>query len=762
MKKTIALLLALILVTPLLFSVRAAAAEDETAFLSQPGVKLGVEGDTVHALLVEELFPDAEIFYYDKFAGYTAVAQGKLDAFIYDKMQLELAVANGQKGVRVLDETLGESVKIAVGISNDSGIPELEEKINAFIGEIKADGTLDDMFERWVAEADYAMPEIEAAASPEYHLKVGTNGAVEPYSFYEGDTLTGYDIELMLRFAAWLDADVEFQTFDWGAIVAAAQSGRVDIIASDLQITPERAEAITFSDVLFEEETGIMVRDTGAAADTQAADVRWQDYNGKRIGVLTGTLMEDAAETYFPDSEYLYFNSYPDCNAALLAGKIDAYLGDEPGLKTIHAEQPAIDYIHERITNQEYSFAFRKDDPESAALCEKLNAFLAKIREDGTLQEIDDIWFGVDEDRKVVDMSDLTGENGTIRVITTSTDMPFSYIKDGRNVGYDIDLVVRFCRDRGYSLELGDVDFAGRIPAIQSGKYDFTTDMNVTPERQEEVLFSDPTSTGGIVLAVLASDLEAEDDGTAENASDGQGTFIERVRTSFQKTFIREERYKLFLSGILTTLLITVLSILFGTALGFLVYLGCRNGNRAANGLAGFLVWLVQGMPVVVLLMILYYIIFAKSAISGTTVAVIAFTLVFGSGVFGMLKSGVGAVDKGQAEAAYALGYGNLRTFFRIILPQAVPHFLPAYKGEVVALIKATAVVGYIAVQDLTKMGDIVRGRTYEAFFPLIAVAVIYFILGGLLTFLVGRVEINVDPKRRKKEDILKGVRTDD
>ena len=87
---------------------------------------------------------------------------------------------------------------------------------------------------------------------------------------------------------------------------------------------------------------------------------------------------------------------------------------------------------------------------------------------------------------------------------------------------------------------------------------------------------------------------------------------------------------------------------------------------------------------------------------------------------------------------------------------------MPSYKGEVVALIKATAIVGYIAVQDLTKMGDIVRGRTYEAFFPLIVVAIIYFILGALLTFLVGRIEKLINPKRRNAVKILKGVKTDD
>ena len=466
--------------------------------------------------------------------------------------------------------------------------------------------------------------------------------------------------------------------------------------------------------------------------------------------------MENAAKEFFPDSEYLLFDKYTDCIAALLAGKIDAFLGDEPELKSTHAEQPEIDYIHERLTQNNYCFAFRKDDPESAALCAELNSFIARCSADGTIQELEDIWFGIDEDRKLVDMSDLTGQNGTIRVVTTSTDMPFSYIKDGKNVGYDIDLVVRFCRDRGYALILGDVDFAARIPAVQSGKYDFTTDMNVTPEREEQVLFSDPTSYGGIVLAVPAKDLDNA------NAAQPGSTGMEALKASFNKTFLREDRWKLFVNGVLTTLRITLLTILFGTALGFAVFMLCRNGNPLANLVTRFCLWLVQGTPMVVLLMILYYLIFASVSISGIAVAVIGFSLTFGAAVYGLLKMGVGAVDNGQYEAAYALGYSGHRTFFKIILPQALPHVLPAYKGEIVSLIKATAVVGYIAVQDLTKMGDIVRSRTYEAFFPLIAVTVIYFLLEGLIGFAVSRFAVMFDPRHRKPASILKGVKTDD
>ena len=124
-----------------------------------------------------------------------------------------------------------------------------------------------------------------------------------------------------------------------------------------------------------------------------------------------------------------------------------------------------------------------------------------------------------------------------------------------------------------------------------------------------------------------------------------------------------------------------------------------------------------------------------------------------------MLRNGIAAVDNGQTEAAYALGYTDGKAFFRIILPQALPYIIPVYKCEITALIKATAVVGYVAVQDLTKMGDIVRSRTYEAFFPLIAVAIVYFILAFILTSIVKRIEIRINPRSRSKEDILKGVK---
>ena len=131
--------------------------------------------------------------------------------------------------------------------------------------------------------------------------------------------------------------------------------------------------------------TGVMVADDRTAAGDSSAQVGWRDYNGKKIGVLTGTPMEDIAAENFPNSEYLYFDSYPDLSTALLAGKIDAFLSDEPNIKMMHYEQPELGYITDKITKQDVSFAFRKDDEKEAALCEEFNDFLNEIRANGPL-----------------------------------------------------------------------------------------------------------------------------------------------------------------------------------------------------------------------------------------------------------------------------------------------------------------------------------------------------------------------------------------
>ena len=438
---------------------------------------------------------------------------------------------------------------------------------------------------------------------------------------------------------------------------------------------------------------------------------------------------------------------------ALQTGKIDAFAVDEPVAQMQMTLNDRLTYLAEFLEQYDFAYVFPKND-RGGKLCEQFSEYLRSIRDDGTMEAIKTKWFSDDDSLKTIDdYRSFPAPNGVLRMATEAQYEPFSYILNNQIAGYDIDIAVHFCEAYGYGLEINDMSFDAVLPAVQTGKCDFGgSGITITEERKESVLFTEPNFSGGTVMTVLK----------AEQAGTEGSSFWSEISESFRKTFIREDRWKLFADGVLTTLVITVLSVLCGTALGFGVFMLCRNGNAIANGVTRFCIWLVQGMPAVVLLMVLYYIVFGSVSVSGLIVAVIGFTLTFGSSVFGLLKMGVGTVDRGQYEAAYALGHTNRHTFFRIILPQALPHIMPAYKGEIVGLIKATAIVGYIAVQDLTKMGDIVRSRTYEAFFPLIAITIIYFALESLLGFLIGRIRIRIDPKRRTPGRILKGVKTGD
>ena len=478
-----------------------------------------------------------------------------------------------------------------------------------------------------------------------------------------------------------------------------------------------------------------------------------EELEDKRIGVTTGSVQAMQAEARFPNAEFYYFSTSVDLLGALKTNKIDAYADAEALVKFMMPENPELTYIEEPIAGKmKAGAAFPKTD-QGRELCDQYSEFLRNIKQSGEFEEIQNIWYGEDESRRVVpDLYNLPGPNGTLRIAADTSLFPFIYIKDGKTVGADVDVLVRFCREYGYSAEIVSMDFGGILPAITTGKCDFACGgIAMTPERAESVYFSEPTYEGGSVMAVLKAPDSAGDNG-----------IFGSILTSFEKTFVREGRWKLFLKGTGNTLVITLLSVLFGTLLGFAVYLLCRKGNPIANKLTKAFIWLIEGMPMVVLLMVLFYIVFRSIGICGLAVSVIGFSLTFGASMYGMLCSGVNAVDWGQTEAAYALGYTDRQTFFRIILPQAAQHFMPSYKGQVVALLKATAVVGYIAVQDLTKMGDIVRSRTYEAFFPLIAVAVIYFLLAGLLIRIVEWVIGKINPKNRKPEEILKGVKTHD
>lgn len=222
--------------------------------------------------------------------------------------------------------------------------------------------------------------------------------------------------------------------------------------------------------------------------------------------------------------------------------------------------------------------------------------------------------------------------------------------------------------------------------------------------------------------------------------------WIQSFKDEFVLNFIKDNRWKYITDGVATTLKITFFAVLLGIALGFLVAIIRSTYDKThklkfANFLCKVYLTVIRGTPVVIQLMIIYFVIFQSVDIDKVFVAIIAFGINSGAYVAEIVRSGIMSIGNGQFEASRSLGFNYLQTMRYIIMPQAFKNVLPALGNEFIVLLKETSVSGYIALQDLTKGGDIIRSRTYSPFMPLMAVAVIYLLLVCVFQFFVERLE---------------------
>ena len=218
------------------------------------------------------------------------------------------------------------------------------------------------------------------------------------------------------------------------------------------------------------------------------------------------------------------------------------------------------------------------------------------------------------------------------------------------------------------------------------------------------------------------------------------------MKSSFISNFIEDNRWRYITDGLKITLLVTVFAVLIGVVLGFLIAIVRTTHDKTGklkilNAICKVYLTVIRGTPVVVQLMIIYFIIFGSVDISKVVVAIVAFGINSGAYVAEIFRSGIMSIDNGQFEAGRSLGFNYAQTMMYIVMPQAFKNVLPTLCNEFISLLKETSVSGYIALQDLTKGGDIIRSRTYDAFMPLIAVALIYLAMVMIFTKLVSLLE---------------------
>lgn len=486
--------------------------------------------------------------------------------------------------------------------------------------------------------------------------------------------------------------------------------------------------------------TTFMVTVSGCAQKTVPASVVTDadSMAGQKIGAQLGTTGANYAADYEElGSEVICFNKGADAILALKQGKVECVVIDAEPAKKFVAINKDLSILPEEFVVEEYAICIAKENDE---LLDKVNKALAELKENGTLDKINSNYIGDDTGNSpYISPEGVQRTNGTLVMATNATFEPYEYVENGEIVGIDVDMAQAVADLLGMELEINDMEFDSIISAVQSGKADIgVAGMTVTEDRLKNINFSDSYTTATQVIIVRNG-----------QKADNSIISIEKFKTNF----LERARWQYITSGLLTTIRISLFAVVIGVVLGFIlaiVRFSCDKTGKASllNWICKAYITVIRGTPAMIQLLIIYYVVFASLNINAVLVATIAFGLNSSAYVAEIVRAGIASIDEGQFEAGRSLGFNYVQTMWYFILPQAVRNILPALGNEFIVLLKETSISGYIGIRDLTRGGDLIRSQTYDAFLPLIAVAVIYLVIVMFLSMLVGKLE------RRLKNDV--------
>ena len=447
-----------------------------------------------------------------------------------------------------------------------------------------------------------------------------------------------------------------------------------------------------------------------------------EDLQDARIGVLTGLAHRQDLQDAFPGASFMNFEDLPLMCIGVQGRRIDALVCLEPGLDELLEGNPGFRELPGLSIRDSVCVAFRLDDPDLAGA---FDDFLAEIRADGRMAEMEANWFGPDAARMFYHAHGGAGE--PLRVGIEVGQSGLTVMEDEEETGFEPELMRRFADHLGRPVQFIEMTGTGMVPALASGRVDALVDaITPTRERAQSFRFSRPYYSCDLHLVVLDPDYVPEI---------RRQTLGEVLRTNL----VDEGRYKLILKGLWITLLIMFCSVLLGSILGALLCWMLLGKSKALKKFAHSYCELIEGIPIVVLLLFMFYVVFAATPVTAVVVAIITYSLHFAAGACESFHNGIESVPHGQFEGGLALGLTEFGTYRHVVLPQATRQILTLFKGKSVALIENTAIVGFIAIQDLTKVTDLIRTQTYNSRIPLVVVGLLYFLLARLIGWAIDK-----------------------
>lgn len=461
-----------------------------------------------------------------------------------------------------------------------------------------------------------------------------------------------------------------------------------------------------------------------------------KDLANKKVGVQIGNTADIYASDFGEDPNKIIVERYSklaDAIQALKQGKIDAVLCDDQPAKAFQKQNPSLDILEEVFVEETYAGVIAKGN---TSLLDSVNLAFKELKRSGIYDSIINTYINGTSSFHYKPKT----ENGEKLVLATNAQFPPYEFHSAKGIeGIDIEIAYFIADFLGKTLDIQDMEFDGIINAVNSGKADIgLAGFTITEERKKSINFTTPYAQSKIVIVVR------------KNIQDAKSYSFKEL---LYNNFIKESRWKFIVEGLGNTLIISILAALLGIVIGicisFIRFIHDTMGSmKLLNKISKIYLAIIRGTPVMVQLLIIYYIIFSSVNVNKILVAVIAFGINSGAYVSEILRSGFKGIDPGQIEAGRSLGLRFRHILRHIAFPQAFKNSLPAMTNEFITLIKETSICGYIGLTDLTRGGDIIRSLTYEAMLPLLAVAVIYFIMvAGLSTF-VSRLE-----RRLKKNE---------
>ena len=477
-------------------------------------------------------------------------------------------------------------------------------------------------------------------------------------------------------------------------------------------------------------------RDGGCEIRTAA------DLKGKRVAHMSSGFHKQELIALQPDVVFDPYSEYSFAFESLRNGKIDAI-----SIGKTYADIWLAKFTGEFRVAFEYAddvccFLLKKNMP----LKPKLDAELRRMNASGETGAIYRKWIAASKEGTVPELPRATAPAGApvVRVACAAQSEPWCFVANGEIVGIDMEVLIVAANRLGVRLKPKVYSWGGMVDCVNAGRCEIANGgIYVAGCEFPTVDASEEYADEKMCILVRNEDFGGGASGLVD--------FAQSLKASFVRTFVTENRWKMLAEGFGVTLFITFLSVFLATLLAFPVWWARSASNAFVSACAKGYIAIMQGTPLLVFLMVLFYVVFGKVDIAGVWVAIIGFSLNASAYLGEVLRSGVDSVPRGQVEAALALGYTPRRAFFRFVLPQAVRTVLPVYRGQVVILLKNTSIVGYIAIGDLTKASDLVRSRTYESFFPIITTALIYFVAAWLIAFAIERLGRRLDPAFGRK-----------